>query len=665
MRLPLLVQIAFTLLIPAVVTGQTVKDQVGFNQLRGEIGGALPDGNGLVVSIVEAPNAAANYFPDTSSSQFAGKTFTDGSGTNDGTNGHANSVSIRYFGSVSSLSPGIDDITCYDANDLVNRVLGFATGTDPTPDSFDIANHSYVANGLTAAQKFGILSRFDFVINRDNTVAIVGANNGSGNATPDLMAPSYNAVAVGRSDGNHSQSLTSEYGAARTKPELVGPESATSFATPFVSSASGILLDAAQGTNGAQNEAIKAMLFAGATKEEFPDWDRTSTRPIDETFGFGELNIYTSYKILEGGEYDGATSNPSTNVGAFGYDFATFDGTNDLFYDFEVTEDSVLSAALTWNAEITDTNPSNIFAPVLSVANLDLRLYDSSGSFLGLLLDDSVSTDYNHEHIWTDLPPGQYTLRVSGDSAVDFGLAWRIAAIPNVVSVELNGAEAQRSAIETVTVLFDREVYIADGAFSVVQRSTATEETFEAVTINVTEQVIGGQTQATIQFDSHTRNTDGALEDGNYQLEISALLVNNLGVPLPDNLVLGSVEADGFFAYYGDSDGNRTINIFDLLAFRQTYRAMVGDAAYRYFMDFEANGIVDIFDLLQFRNRYRTTIPFSFNSFGRSASKDGADDSSSKKQLLLRSSKETGKNVETTPIPTLNLKLSKNGRRRR
>jgi len=670
-----------TLAVTTSLHGQTtVKDQIGFTQLDAELGALRPDGAGLVVAIVEGQQGPGsqegNYLPDFTSAQFNGKTMVDGSagfGLNTGPSSHATNVGWRFFGNNVGLAGGIDNVTAYEANDYLVRVHGFGTGTDPLPDSFDITSHSYVASGLTIDQKFGVLSRFDFVVNRDNTVAVVGTSNNSTGTTPDLLAPSYNAITVGRTSGFHARTVTSGYGAPRTKPDIVVPEDSTSNSTPFVSSAAGILLDAAQGTNGAQNEAVRAMLFAGATKYEFPGWVRTPTVPIDETFGFGELNIYNSYMIFEGGEFDGQTSDPSTNVGSFGYDFATFDGTNDLFYDFEVTELSEISAVLTWNAEITDTNASNAFAPILSIANLDLQLYDSSGSFIGLLLDESVSADYNHEHIYMDLEPGQYTLRVSGDSVTDFGFAWRIGAIPNLTGVEMNAGEPQRAAIETLSVLFDREVTIADGAFSVVQRSTATEETFEDVTINLTEQVINNQTQVTIQFDSHTRNPANALEDGNYQLTVDATLVTNQGVPLPDNLVFGSVESDGFFSYYGDFDGNRTVNIFDLLGFRQAWLTSSGDAAYEYFIDFDANDTVNIFDLLPFRARYRTTIPFTFGSSltsGKSersiVAKPGSSSTrvSSSPSLVLTGSSKDGSSDEkmqsqsSTPIPTIDLSRS-------
>ena len=119
---------------------------------------------------------------------------------------------------------------------------------------------------------------------------------------------------------------------------------------------------------------------------------------------------------------------------------------------------------------------------------------------------------------------------------------------------------------------------------------------------------------AIIQFDSHVRNPDSALVDGNYQLTLHADLVSRDGVTATEDFVFGSVEADGFFSFYGDSNADRTVNIFDLLQFRLSYLATEGEQAYDASMDFQANGIVNIFDLLQFRLRYLETLPFTFPS---------------------------------------------------
>jgi hypothetical protein len=166
------------------------------------------------------------------------------------------------------------------------------------------------------------------------------------------------------------------------------------------------------------------------------DWDRTTTRPLDTVFGAGELNIYNSYKILEGGQFAGSLIEPVTAIGDHGWDFqSSIDPADSIFYGIEIAEGAAwldVSIMLNWNMEITDTNPDvGVFTPTQLLANMDLELFDSSGSFLGSLLDSSVSTIGNVEHIYLNsLSAGSYTLRVTSDVDSAFAVSWRATAIP-------------------------------------------------------------------------------------------------------------------------------------------------------------------------------------------------------------------------------------------
>jgi hypothetical protein len=76
---------------------------------------------------------------------------------------------------------------------------------------------------------------------------------------------------------------------------------------------------------------------------------------------------------------------------------------------------------------------------VESLQNLDLTFYDSSESFMGTMLDQSISTVDNVEHIYqTGLDPGTYTLKVSGAAGWDYGLAWRMSTQFDQVSADFD-----------------------------------------------------------------------------------------------------------------------------------------------------------------------------------------------------------------------------------
>lgn len=434
----------------SAVSAQTVKDQVGFTQLALEIGAGLENGAGIVVGQVEAPDGNGNYLPNLASTEFTGKTITDGSSSNAGTNTHANSVANIQYGNSTSLSPGVTSITGYEANDWINRVLGFDTDSvmageqkaAPMTQSFSVMNHSYIGNGLSEADATEINRRMDLVAETDNVTMVVGANNNSASPTPQIFAQSYNSITVGLTNGNHSNTLTSLNGAGRLKPEIVAPAGATSFSTPVVASAAALLRH--QGANSGNgnailNEVTKAVLLAGATKDEFPGWSNSPTQPLDATFGAGELNIYNSYHIMAGGEYNGgATEGATLDVAARGWDYeANLADAASLFYNFEVTSPSAdASVILTWNTAILDSG-GVLDYDTLELANLDLRLYDSSSTFMGSLVGESTSMVDNVEHLFLQgLTAGDYTIAVSSTTgATDYALAWQITAVPEPSSL--------------------------------------------------------------------------------------------------------------------------------------------------------------------------------------------------------------------------------------
>ncbi|MEZ6094863.1 MAG: PEP-CTERM sorting domain-containing protein [Pirellulaceae bacterium] len=418
------------------------KDDIGWTQLLTEKG-TVENGSGIVVSMAEAPGDVNGtlYLPDLASSQFAGKTIIDGTGNAAGSTSHATSVANFYFGNTISIANGVNTIVAFEANDWINNQLNFDSGEDPVVHNFAVQNHSWIGNDPDDVAMANICQRADFVVNRDDVTIVAGTTN-SGNI-PDLMAHSYNVISVGRTDGGHGSGTTRFYGPGRTRPHIVAPAGATSFSTPMVSAAATILHDRGAGTDATHSETIRAVLLAGATKEECVGWDRTATRPLDEVYGAGELNIYNSYNILEGGEFAGSLVEPTIAVGDHGWDYeSSFAPGSELFYDFEIGPNSYwedLSIILTWNIDVTDLNASaSVFDPTTSLADFNLEFYDSSGSFMGLLLDSSVSTIDNVEHLYFDtLASGRYTLRLTGDTDTGFALAWRATAVPEPTALIL------------------------------------------------------------------------------------------------------------------------------------------------------------------------------------------------------------------------------------
>lgn len=420
------------------------KEDIGFTALQQKLGASMPAGSGISVSQVEATDGSGNYRPDTAF--FSDKLFAFPSGGSTGTSSHANTVG-QYFYGPNSLANAIgttttsEQVTVYEATNWLGN--GFLrTGNSsvlPNIENNDIQNHSWVGSSGSDAE---ILQRLDYAIARDDFVAVIGLNNGSGTSIPTLLAQSYNGIVVGLSNGNHSRGTTTIEGTGRTKPDIVVPTSFTSWATPTVGSAAALLLETARGTtellNAQNSEMIKALLLAGATKEESEfaqAWSHTSTQPLDSVYGAGELNIENSYDILVSGEKNASIISDAASTG---WDFGTASASEEKYYFFDLTVEQAnasFTALLTWNRNVTATDnapgPFTDYSFSSIVPNLDLKLYQATGFTLGTLIESSISTIDNVELIYRNgMNAGRYAIVVSSDTTgIEYGLAW-VSAVP-------------------------------------------------------------------------------------------------------------------------------------------------------------------------------------------------------------------------------------------
>jgi hypothetical protein len=506
LTLSIAVALAVTVLAaPSRAALESWQVAVGYQQLidaRGAVmpAGGTPGGNGTSISQVEAPDGSGNYLPDSTAPEFAATgdplnqpvSVIDGHGIYGSPSGHAGTQVGRYFyGNFFGLSKSANEVVAYDVQRWVNDQLKVGQSAAPnlhttrsSPSAqyvnhapFQVQNHSWVSSSAQGTD-IDALRRFDYAIEQDDMTAVVGANNNFNTPNPNahhpsLMIHSYNAIVAGLTSSGHSRGATGEftlqqgppvvtiganYGSGRYKPDLVAPAGLTSVATSQISSAATLLRGVVAGTAADSSEVTKAMLLAGATKTEFATfvepstgianpWNRTATRPLDDIFGAGELNVFNSYVMTVGGQHAGSTSQPAAPVASYGWDYQDHKndaGVGDIYYNFVIPTGSTaseLSIILSWNVKVTDTNASpSVFAPQESLQNLDLTLYDSTASFMATQIDQSISAIDNVEHIYqTNLGPGTYTLKVTGAANWDYGLAWRMSTAFDVADADFDG----------------------------------------------------------------------------------------------------------------------------------------------------------------------------------------------------------------------------------
>ncbi|MCG3178495.1 MAG: hypothetical protein BIFFINMI_00823 [Phycisphaerae bacterium] len=336
--------LAVALVLPWTQTASAgYMDDIGYTSMvarRTLASQPIPNGSGVKVTQVEASLDVngTQYLPYTPPSTipvaFSGKTFTDKTGIG-AYSSHAYTVGTYYYGN-SGIASGIATIDVYSAGNWLDT--GFLRAYNryaPKVETSRIINASWVSKDsqTSDADAIEITRRLDYMVVRDNVLAVVAVNNGSTTTVPKLLGQSYNAIVVGRRDGGGSHGPTSLDVAGRSKPDIVAPGTASSYATPMVSAAAGLLMQTAGSDVHASKElTIKALLMGGATKTEFVSWSHTQTQPLDSRYGAGELNIDNSDRILTSGEQEASAV---ADVGTTGWDYDTLTASGKTYF-FEV-----------------------------------------------------------------------------------------------------------------------------------------------------------------------------------------------------------------------------------------------------------------------------------------------------------------------------------------
>jgi hypothetical protein len=453
------------------------KDEIGFTRLQALTGGSLPTSTANGLTQVEAYlTNTTNYSPNTSNSLFSNQIINLRSGAS-GISGHATHVATNFYGSA-SLLPGSTTVDVYYVSDWAQSgFLNFGTNSTPRTETRAVQNHSWAGSFGSAAIDTEINMRLDYAIDRDGFVCVVGEDN-LPNPTPNLLAQSYHTISVGRDDGQHTAGFTTLDGSGRIKPDIVAPsaypEYATSWTTPMVSGAAGLLhakLSSAPISLPIKDRprVIKALLLASATKDTVPNWDNTSSRPLDERYGAGELNIHHAWLALSAGR----KTSGNTTHGIRGWAAETVGRNSTKNYFFTIppgTPPTPFCTALTWHRSVSSGSWTS------SLVNLKLELYHASGTTIGSLITTSDSTVDNVELIYdSSLASGDYAIVVTKGAVNDstpFALAWHSLPAVSVattqpVAREIDGQQGSVTITRTGDTTLAMQVPLVIGGTAV------------------------------------------------------------------------------------------------------------------------------------------------------------------------------------------------------
>lgn len=433
---------------------------IGHTKLAAELGTAMPTGAGIVLVQSEANNIESppNYLPQAGgpaffagTGSFSGKTFHPESGAGSEL-GHAAAVGSFFYGNGIGVARGAVEVHLFTAVDFITRLTD---GVAPQLFPGRVQNHSWAGSLGNTDEDIKAIRALDFMINRDQRVAVTGLSGGS---LAPLLGSTYHAITAGTRSAVHSQSGTTTDGIGRMKPDLVVNVEYTSYASAIIAGSAACLLEKAAASGNALAErpqVLKAVLIAGASKQNLPQWQRDDdVEPYDDVFGAGELNLHQAWHLLNAGQQPHSSSMVRSMQG---WDFSTTTtSSGGRRYFFAIPEHSLadtFSATLVWHRHITNLLGSYSS----SLPDLSLKLYAASGLATNALISSSTSTVNNVEHLFLrHLPAGQYCLEVTSDTnGHDFAVAWQgVTGIGPQLASRISGSQlwVDASMLDPLTI---------------------------------------------------------------------------------------------------------------------------------------------------------------------------------------------------------------------
>ncbi len=265
----------------------------------------------------------------------------------------------------------------------------------------------------------------------------------------DILAPALNSTLANRGEFPDFQDTTTiESGTSYAAPHVTGTvallqQFAETQADPPISNPGFI------SRNHREPEVMKAVILNSADKlqgvhgsrrevvrDDGTNWTTTAAHnspfvPLSEELGAGHLNSNRALINLRPGE-----QNPGM-VPRIGWDFENIGGGSFLDYTFDRQISGYVAVTLAWNRIVDKTGSATRYntgdqfvnqSIDMELNNLNLYLMAANENNINNAIALSTATEDSVEHIFADVPNGNYKIRVQhadflGDGQ-DFGLAW-------------------------------------------------------------------------------------------------------------------------------------------------------------------------------------------------------------------------------------------------
>ncbi|MEO1527261.1 MAG: FG-GAP-like repeat-containing protein [Planctomycetota bacterium] len=291
------------------------------------------------------------------------------------------------------------------------------------------------------------------------------------------------------------------------------------------------------------------------------------------------------------------------------------DGAPSDFADADTGDDGVMFGVLgvgmsTAGVNVDLQNAESAFIDAWIDFDRDGLFQDDEQILASQLVNNVGSIQTLNYAVNQDVVAGETFARVRVSSAGGLGVgglaadgevedyAVTILPRPAIESISINAGEAQRSLLTELVVTFDSEVDAPANAFQIRDRQSGT----VLDTLQVSNVVIGtGQTVSTLSFGEGGNlvfdrvNGEHTLVDGNYVLTIDSSLIQLVGggPTLESDVDFGVDDVDGFFRFFGDSDGDRDVDGQDLGRFAQSFPKTLGEEGFDRLFDSDGDEDVD------------------------------------------------------------------------
>ena len=174
---------------------------------------------------------------------------------------------------------------------------------------------------------------------------------------------------------------------------------------------------------------------------------------------------------------------------------------------------------------------------------------------------------------------------------------------PEAVGWGIGNGTAQRSMIRAVRIEFSENVSSSLTVDSLTLTNLTTGEVIDSSNLALAyDSVTDAATWSVVDLPGLR------LPDGQYRATLHATRVSD-----PAGNLLAEDYTFEFFTFFGDSDGDRDVDIADLFTFRKTYQKDSTDPAFNPAFDSDADGDVDSADLSRFRENYQKTLEMPFD----------------------------------------------------